>query len=174
MKKYISKIWELYKPFRKTIVFLFALILIVQAIQLLPPIIYAKLVDSVFLKNSLQKSLYLVVYVFLLEMATIIIFQIKGRMELKYTDFDIERHIYNKNLDKILKFSIGQNENDNSGIKQSVLDRGTNAMQQATNYTLYQAAPLFFKVFSAVVAMLIINLIYYASKASILKRYRRI
>lgn len=159
MKKYISKIWELYKPFRITIIFLFALTLLIQIVNLLPPIIYARLIDSIFAKISLQRSLFLAAWVFLLEILSLVFYQIKSRLEIKYTDFDVSRFIYSRNLNKILSFSIGQNMNENSGVKQNILDRGSSSIEQATVYTLFQAAPLFFKVLSAVIAMLIINLI---------------
>jgi len=159
MKKYIKKIWELYKPFRKTVIVLFVLTLAIQILYLIPPIIYAKTVDSIFAKSSLSHSLILVSAIFIIEILSGFFDQIKTRLELKYLDYDIERYICNKNLDKILGLSMGQNTNENSGVKQSVLDRGTKAIEESTFYTMFEILPLFFKILLSVVAMLIISLV---------------
>jgi len=159
MKKYIKKIWELYKPFRKALIFLFILTLISQMLFLVPPILYAKVVDSVISKEPLLKSLYFVIAVFVVGfLSKVVMNYIRNYTEIKWIHYDVDRYVYNKNISKILSFSVGQNTNENSGVKQSILNRGTNAMEQAMYKTLFDAVPIILQTVLSIIAMLIINI----------------
>lgn len=159
MKKYIKKIWELYEPFKGIIFVLVFLNLIAEIMFLFPPVLYGKVVDSIIYKASLNQSLKLVAAMFVLGIATTIVGHIKSYIDVKYFEYDIDRHIQNKSVGKILEFSIGQNTNENSGVKQSVINRGQNAIEQFTNYGMYNYLPMILKVLAAAAAMFFINII---------------
>lgn len=159
MKKYLRKIWDLYKPFKKVIFVLVFMNLIREIIVLIPPILYAKIVDSVISKTSIRASLKLVGIMFVLAAAGTIISYIQNYIEIKYFEYDMDAHLQNKSVGKILDFSIGQNTNENSGVKQSVINRGMNAIDNFTGYCMFNYLPLIIKVFAASAAMFFINVI---------------
>lgn len=160
MKKYLKKIWELYKPFKRIIFLLVFLTLIKEILILFPPVLYAKIVDSVIYKDSISRSLNLVAIMFGLSFFnSVILGHISNYIDVKYFEYDIDQHMSNKSVGKILDFSIGQNINENSGVKQSVINRGQNAVEQFTNYCLYNYIPLVLKVIVAAAAMFFINII---------------
>ena len=126
---------------------------------LVPPILYAKVVDSVISKEPLLKSLYFVIAVFVVGfLSKVVMNYIRNYTEIKWIHYDVDRYVYNKNISKILSFSVGQNTNENSGVKQSILNRGTNAMEQAMYKTLFDAVPIILQTVLSIIAMLIINI----------------
>lgn len=158
MKKNFKKIWDLYKPFKKVIFVLVFMNLIREIIVLIPPILYAKIVDSVISKTSMRASLKLVGIMFVLAVIGTIISHIQQYIEVKYFEFDLDNHIQNKNISKILEFSIGQNTNENSGVKQSIINRGQKAITQFTDACMFQYVQMILKVIVAVIAMFCINI----------------
>lgn len=135
------------------------LILISEILMLFPPLLYAKVIDSIIAKDILQKSLILagVAFGFTL-LNNILIKHIAGHIELNRIDYDVERYISNQSIKKILSFSAGQSASENMGTKQSIASRGERALIQFTEAALYQTIPLFLQVSVAVIAMFIMNL----------------
>jgi len=56
-------------------------------------------------------------FIFLLN--DIVIHYNEDKLEIKKFDFDVKRVVAQKTLDKLLALSIGQHENQNSGVKKA-------------------------------------------------------
>lgn len=67
---------------------------------------------------------------------------LRERYELNYIDGAIKDRMQEFTLGKLFSFSIGQHTNENSGIKQSIVSRGENALENMLQLSVYQALPL--------------------------------
>ena len=80
----------------------------------------------------------------------------QDKIEIDKLDFDVPRTVTRKTLEKVLNFSIGQHENQNSGIKKSIIDRGQNALTEIASELIYQIFPTVLQVSVTVVALFIV------------------
>lgn len=71
---------------------------------------------------------------------------LRDRYELAHIDYAIPKRMQEVTLAKLFGFSIGQHTSENSGIKQSVINRGENALVSLGDLVLYQAFPLFAEI----------------------------
>lgn len=152
-----SKLKEFYRPFYGPILVILALGLLQEILGLVAPYIYGRIIDGVISKHALWDVLNLAAIFFVTYMLNeVIVSYIRQRVEIEKFDSDFTDSVNRKTLDRVLKFSIGQHENQNSGIKKSILDRGTNALVRFTNDWFYQVLPLFLQVVVTVTALTII------------------
>ena len=71
---------------------------------------------------------------------------LRDRYELAYIDYAIPKRMQEVTLAKLFGFSIGQHTSENSGVKQTVISRGENALESLGDLILYQAFPLFAEI----------------------------
>ncbi len=127
---------------------LFGFIILSQVMNLVSPYFWSKVIDGL-IGNKNPDQTYFFAYASLavwLFRATI--FQwARDRYELARIDFAIPERMQEVTLTKLFGFSIGQHTSENSGIKQSVINRGENALVNLGDIVLYQAFPLMAEVF---------------------------
>ncbi len=127
---------------------LFGFIIVSQAISMIAPWLNSKIIDSLVRNAPLSH-----IYIFAGITAALWLFRttlfgwIRDRYELAYIDYAIPKRMQEVTLVKLFGFSIGQHTSENSGIKQSVINRGENALQSLGDLVLYQAFPLLAEVF---------------------------
>lgn len=158
MKELLIKIAKLYWPFKKTIIILFIFMALDQLLIVVSPYIFGKIIDAVITKKSLEyifalAGTALVVYVF----QDVILDYYQEKLVLNRLDFDIQRYTAKKTLKKIMGFSIGQHANENSGIKQSVINKGEYSLKKLAFLTLYQVIPLVFQVGLTIAALVYLS-----------------
>lgn len=87
-------------------------------------------------------------YLFVVSLITLWIFRVtafrlwRERYELEKLDGAIPERMQEYTMQKLFGFSIGQHTSENSGIKQSVINRGENALENMMQLLVYQALPL--------------------------------
>jgi ATP-binding cassette subfamily B protein len=105
------------------------------------------------------KPIFFVIMLLLISLAISQINNLFGylgeRIEIKKIDFEVERYVSEKTLDKIMEFSIGQHENQNSGIKKSIIDRGQHSLGALAYLIIYDVAPVILRV-SAIITVLFV------------------
>ena len=158
MKDFIWKVWEIYKPFRKTALILFGFLFAMQALSLVAPFLLKQIIDSIVAKAPLEAIIRLA----LISLAVFFVQNIflsywKENFELEKVDYDIPRYVANKTLEKVFSLSIGQHNNQHSGIKQSVINRGEHSLQSLAFITLYEILPLILKIAVVGTFVLIMN-----------------
>lgn len=126
---------------------LFGFIIFSQAMSLVSPWLNSKIIDGLVRKTSLSQ-----VYIFAGITVALWLFRstffgwLRDRYELAYIDYAIPKRMQEVTLAKLFGFSIGQHTSENSGIKQTVINRGENALQSLGDLVLYQAFPLLAEV----------------------------
>ena len=156
-KKFLRKLKEIYRPFLGVIAAIFLFMLFQEALALISPYIYGKIVDGILQGQAMAE----VVKLCLLSLAIILFNEIvvnysRERMEIQKFDFDVPRKVAENTLSRVFEFSIGQHENQNSGIKKSIIDRGQAALVEFANILIYQVFPAFLQVGVTIVALFVI------------------
>lgn len=146
-----KQIWlslkEFYAPFYGVIFVIFGLTLLQEVLALVAPFIYGKIIDGVIANQAIQVVINLALLFFITHiLSEVIIGYIRMRIETERFDSDFSDLIFKKSLSKVFKFSIGQHEGQNSGVKKSIIDRGQSALPIFTSDVLYQVMPLFLQV----------------------------
>lgn len=158
MRRVFIRIVEIYKPFKWVVLSLFLFILTVQALELLSPYLYGKIIDAIVDgKKPFGHIAFLAVLAWVVYQTQCIILYAQSRFETKHLDFDVFRLVSKKVLEKILSFSIGQHSNENSGIKQSVISIGEHSLTSFAYTMLYEVFPL------AIQVILTITILFYLS-----------
>jgi ABC-type multidrug transport system fused ATPase/permease subunit len=160
MKSFVSKIYEIYRPFRKIVLVMFVFLAFSEALMLVSPYLYGKIIDAVIAKKEMSHvlvlaSLALLVYI----LQNVFLNYYRERFEIKNFDFDVSRHVAKSTLQKVLAFSIGQHVNENSGIKQSVINRGEHSLSTLAYTTLYDILPIALQVILTTVALIYLNVV---------------
>ena len=156
MKSFFSRAYEIYKPFRKHVAVMFLLLVLGQAISLISPYFYGKIVDSIIGKRWNFVSIFVGA-----SLISYIIGSIIGRIrdiyEIRHMDFDVSEHVADMTLRRMLGFSIGQHHNQHSGIKQTVIARGEHSLTSLAYTMAYEIIPLAIQVVFTIAVLLFLN-----------------
>jgi ATP-binding cassette subfamily B protein len=141
MKKILDYVWEIVKPYKIHLYLALFLIFIIDGIGLVTPFLVGKLIDN--LKTDIQGSgwIYHGVLAGLSVILVTVLSQIKASHELKYYIFQFDRSFEIDSFKKIMKFSIGQLFQNNSGEIQSVIQRGTTSFSTFVSLLLFDIIP---------------------------------
>src|SRR5690606_23903777 len=115
-----SKLWQVYRPFRKPIFIGIVCVMILNAVQVIMPYVSGDIINTVLEKESYKALLAGLALVALLEFLSFIISLLKERNETNKIDFDLSKAIRNRTSRFLLGLSMGQHHNEHSGVKQSV------------------------------------------------------
>lgn len=148
MKQFTRKLFEIYRPFRFAIFGVLGFIAFSQAINLVSPYLQGKVIDGLINKRPINGIFLLVGVTLLLSLLrNVVLSYWRESYEIKKLDFSIPQYMNDETLKKVLGFSIGQHINENSGIKQSVIDRGQRSLTSMAYLVLYQVLPTVIEVF---------------------------
>jgi ABC-type multidrug transport system fused ATPase/permease subunit len=141
LKQFVKRVVELYHPYKRAVLGVFGFIACSQAVNLVAPYLQGKVIDNLINSRSIGQIYLLVVATFVMTMLQISIGYFREWYEIKHLDFAVPRHVRKTSMEKVLGFSIGQHTNENSGIKQSILQRGQNSLTTLAMQTLYMVIP---------------------------------
>ncbi len=153
-KNILKKTWGILRPFRTAFFVIFLFAMLVEGIGVIAPYFFGKIVDAVLVSKSLEQALLFVCIsggALLLEIA---VAQIKNIYELRHFDYLVNSYLSIEGLSKTLSFSLGQHKNEHSGIKQSVLSRGSHSLQSAAYTISYDVFPTALSTLFAMIAIL--------------------
>lgn len=139
----LSKVWEVYKPFKWFFAAVIGMIFLGQLCVVVSPYFMGKIVDGMSAHLTLQQ-----LFPFFLVIASIQLFErvilqtVRGIFELKYLDYAVVGRAVQYIVQKVFGLSIGQHLAENSGRRHSVIRRGEGALIQLSNTLMYQLLPL--------------------------------
>jgi ABC-type multidrug transport system fused ATPase/permease subunit len=114
-----------------------------QVINLIPPYIHSKIIDGLVSHQPIDTLQTLALTAFVIWVFRVTVFRIfRERYELNYVDGAIPERMQEYTMKKLFGFSIGQHTSENSGIKQSVINRGENGLQNMIQLLIYQGLPV--------------------------------
>ncbi|HBI25496.1 MAG: ABC transporter related protein [Candidatus Wolfebacteria bacterium GW2011_GWC2_39_22] len=157
MKQFLFKTLEIYRPFQKTMGVMFLFMIVMQIFNLVSPYLYGRIIDGVVSQQPIQQVLFIAFMAFMVYATQELLGYLSDQYELKYFDFAVPRHIKVRTLNKFFTFSIGQHNNQNSGVKRSVITRGEHSLNSLAFKFAYEIIPMVLQVLFTVVALLYIN-----------------
>lgn len=157
MKQFLSRTWDLYKPFRGVIGVMFAYMIVGQALGLVSPYLYGRIIDGVISHQPLRQVLLVALLAFAVYAVQEVISYFSDVYELRKFDFTVPRHLSINTLRSFFGFSIGQHNNQNSGVKRSVITRGEHALNSLAFTFAYEVIPLALMVAFTIGALLYIS-----------------
>lgn len=151
---FLKRIKDIYRPFLRVVLIIFLLMIVNESLALVSPYIYGKVVDGILQGQEMEKVIMLcLLSLGIIFFNEIIVNYVRENIEIKRFDFDVPRSVANKTLNRVFEFSIGQHENQNSGIKKSIIDRGQNALIEVGNTMIYQIIPALLQVLITIIAL---------------------
>ena len=130
-----------FKPFWGFLALVVSLMLAQQFIATFSPYLFGRAVDAVTHHSVRVAFIYIgAAFGISLLQANVLIW-IRERIEIKRLDDHIEKAFSAKSLARMLEFSIGQHINEHSGVKQTIVNKGQNALTQLIFSMLYDIFP---------------------------------
>jgi len=155
--QFLSKLKEIYRPHLKVIALIFFLILVQETLSLVGPYIYGRIIDGITQGRELEYLIMLcLVSLVILLLNDTILRNWVDRIEIRGFDFDVRRTVAATTLNKMMDFSIGQHENQNSGLKKSIIDKGQAALVELASDLIYQIFPAVLQISVTIIALSII------------------
>jgi ABC-type multidrug transport system fused ATPase/permease subunit len=152
-KGFTKRVLYFFKPFWKYFAIVVGLMLIGQLIATVSPYLFGKGVDAIT-KGDARLTLYFLVIAFGISLINAgFLSWIRERTENKNLDQYIEKAFSVISLNKMLHFSIGQHINEHSGVKQSVVNKGQNALTQLMYNALYNILPALLQVLATLIIL---------------------
>lgn len=152
-----KKVWGIYKPLHKVIVGIFVLLVFTIGLDFVWPYIYGKTLDSVIKGVNMETILLLLATAFGVMCLQNIIAWIEGLLQLNHFDYDSSTLIQNLTLRQLLTLSIGQHRNEHSGMTQSVISDGQNAVQNLLSLSVYQFLPYILRIALGLIILFIFS-----------------
>lgn len=159
MLELVKKVWNIFEPFHTQVRIILALEILVQVIRLAQPYLYGRAINSFTegTTHSFEVTAGFILLSFGASIVQTIVGWGKGQYEVKYFDVDIIRHLAMKTSRKLFSFSVGQHRNEHTGLTQSVVSDGQNAMTELLNMGVYQAFPILLSLPIAATAVLFLS-----------------
>jgi ATP-binding cassette subfamily B protein len=154
---FLAELREIYRPFFGAVVVVLILIFLQQALALISPYIYGKVIDGLVQNREIKEVIglcLLSLFVSLLNGGLLKYYE--DKTEVQKIDFDVSRAVNQKTMDKLFAFSIGQHENQNSGVKKSIIDRGQKALTEMAAMFIYQIFPMVLQIVVTIIALFIL------------------
>lgn len=146
-----------FRPFWGWFTVVIALMLVGQTFATFAPYFFGKSVDAVTNKNTYLAFYYIGgAFLFALIQSNILVW-IRERIEIKHLDDHIEKAFSVKSLTQMLEFSVGQHINEHSGVKQTIVNKGQNALTNLVFSSLYDIFPNVIQVLVTLVIVAIFD-----------------
>lgn len=150
---FIKRTLELFRPFWKWFGVVVIILFVIQLLGTVAPLLLGKSVDAIT-KGDIKLT-----FTFLLIAACISVFQsqvlwwILEKIQITKLDDHIEKSFSVRSLNKMFDFSVGQHVNEHSGVKQSVVSRGQNALNNLISSFVYHVLPNLIQIISTLVVL---------------------
>lgn len=145
--------YALLKPFRIQFLVVFFSAMAIEGLSTISPYFFGKVIDSLFKGDSFSTVLLFVVLGAIIQVVDVVFSFFKNAYEIKNLDVLINKHLSVNALTKTLSFSLGQHKNEHSGVKQSVIERGTSSLQSVAYMITYETLPASLSVLFAMGAI---------------------
>ena len=146
MRDFIKKLYEMYRPFRWKMSVVFLFIAFSSGFGLITPYLQGRVVDGLVSRQPINHIAWLIGAALLVALLHNLFAHCRELYEIKNIDFSVRRHISHSTLQGVLGFSIGQHISENSGLKQSVINRGQHSLTTLAYQALYAVLPVMVEV----------------------------
>lgn len=159
MKEFLKRIIEIYKPFKKVTAIIFFFMICSQVLVLVSPYIYGKIIDGIISGAEMKKIVVLALITLVAYILNSIVGYFQARFEINHLNYDVRRHVSKKTLEKMFSFSVGQHNNQNSGVKQSVINKGEHSLTTFAHTILYDVFPIIISIVVTISALFYLSFV---------------
>lgn len=136
-KSFLIRIIQFFRPFWKYFIITGLLLIVVQSFAAFTPYLFGKGVDAVIKGDSRLTIMFLSISFIITILQQQVIWYIKEYIDVKKLDSNIDKSLSVTSLKRMFQFSIGQHINEHSGVKQTIVNKGQNSMNQLVNNFIY-------------------------------------
>lgn len=137
-----KRILSAYDGYRKEIITVILLTFLMKGIELIGPLLFGKVIDSLTQKSGLEVTAIFAAIGLLLAAGSTYIDYFRHTLDMNKVWFPIQRDLRMKTIDRYFAFSIGQHKNIHSGLSQEIISAGQNSMQTLAKMIVQQYGPL--------------------------------
>ena len=181
-KQMLRRLYEVWKPFRWLALVALALIILTEALALVGPYLYGRLIDSMVERAEMHEVFKIIGFIFAITVTNYIVIEfLTNKIQFKHIQIPLQRQISTLSLKILMQFSIGQHLNENSGIKHSTITRGESALNSLFALTVYNLIPTFLQstvttiflfLLSPIIGAIVLSgLLIYVSAAILVNRH---
>lgn len=150
---FLKKTFKLFKPFIKWFGVIIFILFVIQIIGAFSPYLFGKSVDAVINKDLNLTFLYIGIAFLISLFQAQFLSHLKDKIQLTKLDDHIEKAFSLKSLRKMFDFSVGQHVNEHSGVKQSIVSRGQNALMNLIFNITYSILPTIIQVIATLIML---------------------
>ena len=140
-KSFFARTALIFKPFWKYFGLMTALLFAGQILMAFSPYLFGRTVDSVIHQNIRSTLIFLILAFILALFQGQFLSYVREWVEIMHLDDHVEQFFLAISIRKMFSFSVGQHTNEHSGVQQSIVNRGQNALVQLINIVLYTILP---------------------------------
>ncbi|MEY4602081.1 MAG: hypothetical protein RL292_22 [Candidatus Parcubacteria bacterium] len=137
-----KRILSAYDGYRKEILTVILLTFLMKGIELIGPLIFGRIIDSLTHKSGLGYTGIYAAIGLVLAVASTYIDYFRHIIDMEKVWFPIQRDLRMRTIDRYFAFSIGQHKNIHSGLSQEIISAGQNSMQNLAKMMVQQYGPL--------------------------------
>jgi ABC-type multidrug transport system fused ATPase/permease subunit len=157
-RQIISQVFKFTKPFRKTLLIIFLIIVSTNAIEALNTYFLSKVFDIVQIGSDLNSALFYCSLAATFVLSKIILSRFRERIEVKNLDVYVDNYLNHESISKFFSFSNGQHINEHSGVKQSIIQSGFASIHNQMNMFIYNFIPSISQFVISIVVLFSINI----------------
>ncbi len=158
MKQFLKKVWEIYAPFRSSVVIVFVFIAVVQILALAAPYFQGMLIDCLIQKRPMSFTYWIMGAAFVaFILQNVVVGYYREVFEIKNVEFAVPEYISKKTMEKVLSLSVGQHIAQNSGMKESIVSKGQHSLTSLAYTLMYEVLPVVVQIIFMVGALLYLS-----------------
>jgi ABC-type multidrug transport system fused ATPase/permease subunit len=145
------------RKYKKAFALLLFFVLLIQSISLVSPYILGLIVDNAIEGLDLRYVVMLVVAGLSLSLISRLFILIKDRIDIKVINYNLMKELRNESVEVMLKLSVGQHNNKNSGAQDKIISKGISSIGSVLQTFLYQVFPLALKTIVTIIFLFFID-----------------
>ncbi len=136
-KTFYGKIISLFRPFWKYFIYTIIILFILLGMGAFTPYLFGKGVDAITTGDVRLTFIFLGVSFLIAIIQQQFLYYVKEYIDVKKLDVNVTQAFSVLSLKRMLNFSIGQHINEHSGVKQTVVNKGQNALINLVDNFMY-------------------------------------
>ncbi len=157
MLQILNKVWNLFKPLRMPMVVILIFMVVSNGLELVWPYMYGQAINAVVSGMDMISIVKILGFAFGVLLLQNIVGYLQEMYALKTFDYEALFHAHTHSVRKLFSLSIGQHRNEHSGLTQSVVSEGQNAIQNLLHLFMYSLLPTLMRIGFALVALVIFS-----------------
>lgn len=113
------------------------LLVVIQSFGAITPYLFGKGVDAITAGNVRLTFIFLIVSFVITILQQQVFWYLKEYIDVKRLDTNIDKALSLVSLRRMLQFSIGQHINEHSGVRQTIVNKGQNALTSLVDNFIY-------------------------------------